>query len=191
MHSTLAITAIALAIISYSFYLRDIFAGKTKPHGFTWLTWSALNTFVFYQQLLYGGGPGAWITGVAAIANGAIFLLAFKYGERNITQLDWICLAGAVIALLFWWNGVSPAPSIVIACIVFALGFIPTIRKSLRKVYEETAITFGLNAIKFLIALLALQSFTLITALYPAVLFTLNAGFAIFLFTQQHRPRKR
>ncbi|TAL14642.1 hypothetical protein EPN95_02250 [Patescibacteria group bacterium] len=185
MSAFLGYLTILIAIVSYSFYIHDVFGHKTKPHGFTWFTWALLNTFIFYEQVIHGGGPGAWVTGVAAIANTVIFFLAFKYGERNITKLDWFCLVTALFALGIWWINSDAVLSVILACAVFVIGFIPTFRKSLHRAHEETAITFALNSLKFLIALFALNAFTLTTALYPLVLFVVNGFFAIFLFTNQ------
>lgn len=47
MSIALALIAVALAFVSYSFYIRDIFAGRTKPHAFTWGIWAVLAGFIF------------------------------------------------------------------------------------------------------------------------------------------------
>jgi chromate transport protein ChrA len=185
MHVLLGTVTILIAVVSYSLYFRDVLAGKTKPHAFTWLIWSFLNLFVFYAQVMNNGGPGAWVTGAAAIANGIIFLLALRYGERYIAWLDWFCLAAALLSLAVWLVYPDGEASILLASAVFVIGFIPTFRKSLHKAHEETAITFGLNSVKFFIALFALSSISITTAVYPFLLFLVNGFFAGFLFTRQ------
>jgi len=191
MHIFLGTVAILIAVISYSLYFRDVLAGKTKPHAFTWLIWSSLNMFIFYAQIMNNGGPGAWVTGAAAIANGLIFLLALRYGEKNIALLDWLCLLIALTSLGIWLVYPDGELSILLACALFVIGFIPTLRKSFRKAHEETAITFGLNSIKFFIALFALSSVTITTALFPFLLFIINGFFACFLFVRQQSSAKR
>lgn len=181
----IGILTILIAITSYSFYLTDVYKRKTKPHGFTWFIWASLNSFIFYEQITHGGGPGAWVTAVAALANGIICLSAFRYGEKNITRLDWLCLCIALIALMIWVVDENVTLSVILASSVFVIGFIPTIRKSLKKAHEETVITFALNGLKFLLALFALSSFTITTALYPIILAIVNGTFAIFLFWRQ------
>ena len=176
---------VVLALISYSFYFRNIFRGKTKPHAITWLVWSLLNTFIFFQQATHNGGPGAWVTGVAAVANILIFFFSFKYGERNITRFDWGCLLIALLVLVAWRLTTSAELAVILASGVFIVGLTPTIRKSRLKAMEETATTYGLNSLKFLIALFALTNVTLVTALYPLVLFVVNALFFIYLVSRQ------
>ena len=195
----LGLITIGIAFFSYGFYLSDVFHGKTKPHGLSWLIWGILNTLIWYQQMTHGAGPGAWVTGVAAIANFVIFLTAFKYGERNITKLDWLCGGFALVAIAAWAVSPNGTISTTLACVVFILGLIPTFRKSLVNAHEETAITFALNSLKFLVALFALQAVTFTTAAYPLVLFLANGFFAIFLISRaittrrpsQKRPKKR
>jgi hypothetical protein len=181
MNLLLGILSLVIAIISYSIYFKDMFRGRTKPHGFTWLIWAALNGLIFYQQLTHDAGPGAWVTGFAAIVDGIVFVSSLKYGSRNVSYFDWMCLLLAGIAILVWVYSVDSALSVILASSTFAIGFIPTVRKSFARPGEETAITFGLNGIKFLIALLALTTISITTALYPFVLFVLNISFAIFL----------
>jgi len=180
----LGLITIGIALLSYSFYVADILRGKTKPHGLTWLIWAVLNALIWYQQMSHGAGPGAWVTAVAAIANFIIFLTAFKYGERNITKLDWVCGGFALVAIAAWVVSPNGEVSTVLACIVFILGLIPTFRKSLVNAHQETAITFALNSVKFLVALFALQAFTFTTAAYPLVLFLANGFFAVFLISR-------
>jgi chromate transport protein ChrA len=193
MDLLLGLIAVGIAIVSYGLYFKDIFARRTKPHGFSWFIWAILNAFICYEQIIHGGGPGAWVTGVAAFADTLIFLAAFRYGERNITKTDWVCMVLALLALGIWVINSDVVMSVILACSVFVIGFVPTLRKSLRRAHEETAITFALNGLKFLISLFALATFTVTTALYPAVLFVVNTTFAVYLYTQRrsHSLAKR
>jgi hypothetical protein len=190
MNSTFGLFSIAIAIISYSIYFKDIFYGRTKPHGFTWLIWAILNALIFYQQLINGAGAGAWVTGLAAVIDGTVFITSFRYGSRNINYFDWLCLLLASISIVLWLYSIDPQLSVIIASFTFAIGFIPTIRKSLRHPGQETILTFGLNGIKFLVALFALSSITITTALYPFVLFVLNISFALFLLFHKAPSKK-
>ncbi|MBC7459674.1 hypothetical protein H7200_03115 [Candidatus Saccharibacteria bacterium] len=181
----LGILTIIIALMSYGFYLRDMFKGKTKPHSVTWFIWGLLNSFIFFEQINNGAGEGAWVTGTAAVANILIFILSLKYGEKRITKLDVFCLVSAIAILVFWLQTADTVPAIILACVIFIVGFIPTITKAWRRSQEETTVTFALNGLKFFIALFALQSFTIVTALYPIVLMVLNGGFALFLVVRR------
>jgi len=191
MTTLLGIIALAIATLSYGLYFRDIYRGRTKPHGFTWFIWAILNGLIFYQQLSYGAGPGAWITGFAALANLFIFSISFTHGHRSITRFDWLCLGLSLIAVVVWIYSPDPALSVILVSVVFLVGLFPTFRKSLISAHEETAITYALNGTKFLIAIFALETLSLTTLLYPIVLVVANTFFAIFLFTRQSSAFQR
>jgi hypothetical protein len=187
----LGFIALMLAFASYAYYFRDIFRGKTKPNVTTRLIWTLLNLFIFIQQVIHDGGPGAWVTGFAALANLIIFILAFHYGERKITVFDWICLTIALLSLAAWLLTTNTELAVVLACSVFIIGLIPTIHKSRLHAFEETAISYGLNSLKFFIALFALTSVTLVTALYPLVLGIVNGLFFVYLLSRQSSTRRQ
>jgi divalent metal cation (Fe/Co/Zn/Cd) transporter len=181
----LGILSILIAITSYSFYFRNILTHKTRPHGITWLIWGTLSALIFYQQATHGGGAGAWVTLVACFANYLIFALSLRYGEHSMTRLDYGCLVFSVVALVLWGLNKDSNVSAIIASIVFIIALIPTWRKSLANAYEETAVTYALNGLKFLIAFFALSSISFMTAFYPFVIFAANGIFATFLIMRR------
>ena len=191
MSLILGLLSILIAVVSYSFYLRNIFTLKTRPHSITWLIWGTLGALIFYQQITHGGGAGAWVTLVASFANFLIFGLSIRYGERSMTWLDYNCFILAVLALVLWGFNKDSNISAVIASGVFIIALIPTWRKSLVNAYEETVVTYALNSLKFLIALFALSSISFMTAFYPFVIFAANAVFAIFLLVRRRLGQSR
>lgn len=192
MNDLLGIVSLLIAIVSYGLYITHTLRGSTKPHAITWLVWSLLHGFVFFEQLSVGAGPGAWVTAGASVANFVIFLLALVKGERTMTRLDWICLVLTVILLLSWSQIGDPTIAVFLAVAIFLIGFVPTLRKSTRRAHEETATTYGLNALKFFIAIAALSSFSVASVLYPLVLGVVNGGFALYLIVARRYqvPRK-
>jgi hypothetical protein len=176
-----------MALVSYVFYFRDIWAGKTKPHAFTWLIWTSLTAIGFAAQVADNGGPGAWVTGFTAAVSIVIFVVSLFRGERNIIRSDWICLAGAGLAAGLWAVTDDALLAVILVSIIDALGFAPTFRKSFRRPYEETLIAYVLSALKFVLALFALDNFTAVTALYPASLVLMNGAFALMLVIRRRQ----
>lgn len=148
MKQTLGIIALLLALVAYVPYIRDILKHKTKPHAFSWLTWSVLASIAFSVQILHDGGPGSWMMGFTACATLLIFLLSLHYGEKNILFVDWVSLGFAGIALLLWVLTDQPLLSVIlISCIDAIGGFFPTFRKSISKPHEETAVIYLIYAV--------------------------------------------
>lgn len=151
-------------------YIWDIFLRKTKPHIYTWLIWSLLQTTSVLVMIHNGAGTGISPFVVGAILCGCIFLLSFKYGTKNITVFDTICLVGAIIALIFYLYLHNPLISIILVSLIDIIGFIPTFRKSYIEPKTETPSTYIVSAFSSLLAIFALLDYSLITILYPTTL---------------------
>lgn len=173
--------ATAIAFASYVPYFRDIFAGKTRPHAISWLVWGTLTAIGFAGQVAGSAGPGAWATGITALLCLLISLLGFLNGRTDIILVDWLSLAGAAVALVLWRITNDPLLSVIIVTAIYALGYVPTVRKSWSHPHTETLGTHYLSALRSFISLFALTQFTLLTALYPLALFVMNGAFAVML----------
>lgn len=182
-----AIISIVMTLVGYSFYFRDIFAGKTKPHAFSWLVWAALTGIAFAGQITSGGGAGSWVTFVTALISGIIFFLALQRGEKHITLSDKFNLAGAAFALILWFFTNDPVSAIILVTVIDFLGFVPTIRKSYMKPHEETLIHYVFAGSKFVLAIIALQKYTVVTWLYPASLVLSNLLFVVMLVVRRRK----
>lgn len=190
MKEILGVVSLAIALVSYSIYITHTIKGSTKPHAVTWLIWALLNGFVFFEQLSVEAGPGAWVTAAASAANFAIFFLALVKGERSITKLDWTCFALTLVLLFSWASINNPTISVFLAVVIFMIGFIPTLRKSMRNAHEETVVTYALNGLKFFIALTALTTISVASVLYPLVIGTVNLAFALYLLVARRHQKK-
>ena len=178
----LGIATIVIGIVSYSFYFRDLFKGKTKPDAYSWFIWGVLASITFFAQKTSGGGAGAWATGFTAIVCFIIAAIAFSKGDGRIKLIDEISLVGAAFAIGLWCYTKDPLLAVFLAIAVGALGFVPTFKKVFQKPHEETAITYLLNACKFALAFLALGSFTPVTWLYPVSITLMNVSLAATIF---------
>jgi len=177
MKIVLGVLAIMIGMYGYIPYFRDIFAGKTKPHAFSWFVWFLLTAIAFVAQIADKGGAGAWVTGFTALVSLIITILAIRVGRQNIAAIDWLFFAGSLLSLALWAITKNPVSSVILITVIDALAFVPTFRKSYHKPQEETAFTYSLSAIKFAISLAALDAITITTALYPLSLVITNALF--------------
>lgn len=186
----LGLLAVIIAFLSYIPYFKDILANKTKPHAFSWLVWGILTGIAFFGQIAGGGGPGAWVTGFTAIICVIIFLFGLTRGRKNIVLIDWLSLLACGIALVLWFITKGPLLSVILITLVDAIAFLPTFRKSYMKPGEETAKTYLLSGFKFVISLFALNSFSVITALYPLSLVLMNWIFVGLLVIRRKQLSK-
>jgi len=187
----IGIVAVIVGVISQFSYIVSILKGKTHPHLFTWVVWSILGFIGFAAQLHGHAGPGAWTVGVGA---GLCFLtavLAIPYGEKNFTYGDKVALTASLAALLPWMVTDDPLGSVILICIIDAVGFYPTLRKSWNKPQEEHLLAYNLGSLKFLISLFALDNITWITALYPAAIVVINSTFTVICLARRHIVAQR
>ncbi len=179
--------AALLTLVSYTAYFRDIIVERTRPHVFSWLIWSVSSFIIFFGQMVVGAGAGAWVTGSGGLVSFLVVVLAFRQGEQSITRLDWLSLLGAGIAVGMWPLFDSPLPSLLVAMIVDSFAFMPTFRKSYSKPSEETLITYLLNGTKYLLAFLALDTISILTALYPIYLILVNWSLVVLLVVRRNQ----
>lgn len=175
----IGILAIVVGVISEASYLRSIFKGGTKPHLFTWLIWSILCTIGYFAQLTDNAGPGAWALGFTALLSWLNTGLSFRYGEKEITRTDKLALAASLIAIILWLFTDDPLWSVILISAIDVVGFYPTIRKSWRKPFEENLTAYYFANLKLGLSLFALNSITIVTALYPLTIVVTNSLFLL------------
>lgn len=179
--------SLAIAVASYAPYFKSILSGNTRPHAFSWFIWGLLTGIAFFVQDVSGAGPGAWVTGFTAVIALGIALLSLFKGEKNITRSDWITFIAALAVIPVWYGTQDPLYAVILIALIDGLGFYPTFRKSWSKPQEELLIMYYLSALKFAIALLALDQFTPVTALYPASIIFLNLAFIGMIHWRRRR----
>jgi hypothetical protein len=163
--------AIALTLMAFVPYIRDIQRGKIKPHVFSWVIWGLTTFVVFLAQMQAKGGAGAWPIGISGVITIWVAVLAFmKRGDIAITRLDWMFFVIALSALPFWYFSANPLWAVAILTMVDALGFGPTFRKAYRHPFEEQLTIFVLFMARNAVSILALETYSLTTVLFPAVI---------------------
>ena len=182
----LGIIAALLALFSSYLYIRDIFRGNTKPHMYTWLIWSIVTTIAFLGQLVSGGGPGSWATGVAAVVTIFTFFLSLKgnYGTKNVTNFDKVCLVSAIFSILPWLLTKNILWSVILATIIDLIAFAPTMRKTWHAPKSESLGSMYADAVKHSLSIISMNTYSLVNVIYPtSVLITkfIIIGEIIFL----------
>lgn len=165
----LSAIAIAITFIAFYPYLRGILQGKIKPHVFSWVIWGTTTFVVFLAQLKAQGGVGAWPIGVSGAITILIAISAYvKRADVAITKVDWLFFISALASLPPWYLTANPAWAVVILTAVDLLGFGPTIRKAYAHPHSESLLFFALFAARNSLVVMALESYSIATVLFPA-----------------------
>jgi hypothetical protein len=183
----LSAAGIALTFVIFVPYIRSIQQGRTKPHVFSWFIWASGTFVVFLAQLAGGGGLGAWPIGVSGLITAYIAILAYrKRTDRSITTSDWMFFVAALSALPAWFLTADPLWAVLVLTGVDLAGFGPTFRSGYVRPYDERPGFYLLGALRNLIAILALERYSLTTILFPAAV-----GLACLMFVAMVAFRRR
>jgi len=183
--SVYSLVAILLTFIGYIPYIKDTIKGKTTPHAYTWFAFGLATAFTFALQLSAGAGVGSFVTLVISISVFTIFILSLFKGEKNITLSDTIFFILALLALAFWLIAKQPIISVILLSAINILAFIPTIRKSWNKPFSETLSTYIVNATRYVIGILALEHYNIVTYLFPLSATIITFSFVLILITRR------
>jgi hypothetical protein len=161
--------AALLALFSSFLYIRDIFRGNTKPHTYTWLIWAIVTAIAFFGQMVSGGGPGSWATGVAALVTIITLIISLKgkYGTKDITNFDKVCLALAILAILPWLLTKNVLWSVLFATFIDLIAFFPTMRKTWHAPKSESLESMYADAVKHMLSTVSMGTYSLVTLVYP------------------------
>ncbi|MFA4998580.1 MAG: hypothetical protein WC514_00965 [Candidatus Paceibacterota bacterium] len=166
-------------LLSFVPYIKDIFLKKTKPERISWLIWAILGSIAFFSQFAKGASYSLVMTGVQAIGDFSIFILAIKYGIGGFMKRDIVALIGAGIGLFLWYITKEAAIALFIVIFIDAIGVILTVIKSYEKPETETVSSWVLVSISGFLACVAVGSFNLVLLVFP--FYILLAGLAVLI----------
>jgi hypothetical protein len=178
----LGTVAVLIGVVQYGLYSYKIYLGEVKPHAFTWLIWAILTTIAAVAQFVDDAGPGAWVMAFTALMSYAYIVVGLGASSRAyITRVDWYFFFATLAAIPLWLITDNPLWSVILITIIDAVAYAPMFRKAYYNPETESALAQGLASSKFIFGILALQSLTLVTVLYPASLIVMNGAFALML----------
>ncbi len=176
--------ATGIALIAYIPYLIDMFKGKNKPHLYTWISIFLVTSVVAYIQVIGGAGVGAIPTILGVVVDGIILFYCFRFGTKDIVFFDKICLTISIIGVISYAIlSNRPVISLAIVTIAEIISFIPTFRKTKNDPYSESLTSYYLLMVKFILILVALQKYNVLTVSYSVLWLVV---FTIFLTATYH-----
>lgn len=190
MKEAIAVIAVILTFVAYIPYYRDIFKGKTHPHVYSWSLWSLLTVLLVALQIKGGAGAATWVTAAAGLLCIGVVFLGLKNGKKDITTSDTMVAILSLVAIGFWLVADQPVVSIILVIIADGLAFIPTIRKSWYKPYTETLSLYVTNALRFFLALVAVETYTFLSVSWIVFWATGNALFSMMLVIRRKQLAK-
>ena len=82
------------------------------------------------------------------------------------------------MSIILWIITNTPLYSVILTCFVDLFGMIPSFRKSFRRPYEDSALTFFISGMEFIFSFPSYQVYSFLVLLYPILVMSLDFGYA-------------
>jgi len=181
------ILATILVTIEFLPYVRDIFRKKTQPHIYSWLVWTIIQGVGTLAMFRGGANFGALALAIGTLFCIIIFLLAFKYGTKNITKLDTVLLIAALITIVIWLIQKDPLWAVILIVIIDLTAFIPTYRKTYFEPYTETLISYIFSVLSNVFGIIAIAHYSFITTFYISTLVVTNILMVLIIIFRRRK----
>ena len=187
----LSVIATAISLLALFPYLLSTMRGTIRPHVMSWTIWGITTSIVFWAQREAGGGAGAWPVGFSALVAFLIAATAYtKRGDVKIVAADWGFFLTALAAIPLWYVTSNPLLAVLLVTTVDILGFGPTLRKAYARPESESLLFFCLIVVRNAFVLLALERYSLTTALFPVAIGSMATIVSIVVVTQRIRLKR-
>lgn len=171
-----AFSTSTVALYSYIPYIRDMIAGKSKPHPASWFIWSVLSIIILTSQLSINHHLGASLYLFIAQAVGITitFLYSAKYGDIKLTRTDFLLLFVAIQSITIWNYTNDPRWALLILIGIDIVGGYLTVKKTWADKTSETHITWTASCIAAFTAIVAVSGASAWLYIYPIYTALLN-----------------
>ena len=183
----LGVTAGILTFFDFLLYSISIIKGKTTPNRATWFILTIVGTVIFSSYYALGARATIWVALGYAVGPFIIFLLSIKLGEGGWSYLDKICLTGALISLIIWWQSGSALIALIMNIIIDFFGVIPTIKKSYSNPSSEEGFPWLLTFVTCILNIFAIETWKFNIWIYPVYMFITNGVIASLLYFPKYR----
>lgn len=168
MDTYLIIAAVIVGVGGMGLYLRDMLAGRTRPHVCSWLLWGLLGATAY----MYTKGSDETLATLPYLAQAVVCPLVALYvlvrwGWSGITGFDIICLTLGSASLGLYLLTSDALMAAVMVTTTDVMAFLPTIRKTWHRPHEETLASYAGGAFIDACTIAALRHPSLTTLLYP------------------------
>ncbi len=144
-----------------------------------------LTVLIVALQIKGGAGSAAWVAAAVGLLCFGVVVLSLGRGKKDITVTDTITAILSLVAIGFWLLANQPVVAIFFAVAADMLAFFPTVRKSWNQPHTETVSLYATNAFRFLLVLLAIEHYSILTVLWPVAWAVGNGLFAVMLVVRR------
>lgn len=179
--SVFSYLSVAVDISANLPYAFRVARGEIRPHPFTWLVWTLLTLMVAIIQYMEGAGGGGWLLINASFFSVLITILSFRYGTKDIVRSDYIILIFCLLCFPLYFVFDAPVLASLVITIIDIVSFIPMLRKTSHDPKGESAMFQWMMVAAYIFSLLAMETYSLATCLFPVAMVAMHGGTWIFI----------
>jgi hypothetical protein len=161
------VVATLLTIVAYIPYCYSIIRGKTKPNIITWLVLFVIGAISFFSYKELGAVNTLGFALANLVGPLVVFLLACVKNGMHEQMQDLYFLLISLLAIILWIATGEAFIGLLFNLIADLVGFVPTIVKAYKQPKSEDLLTWAMFSLGGIMALMALERYTLELLLYP------------------------
>jgi len=185
--------SVVIMVVAYGVQIGKTLFGKAEPHPITWFGFGFLTGAGYLVQFQKGAGAGSWVMGFTTLFCFLVGLASQhkrRWRLRDFDFWDYLALALGIGLFLLYvlsrnisWGPLVSAVFVTAADLVL---YYPMLKKTWWEPHSDTAVSYGLNSLKFIPSLFAMEAYSWETCLYPAILIVANAGVVVYLWWRRN-----
>ncbi len=156
-------------IAGYLPYVYEVLKKTTRPSRVSWFIWSLSTVIILIGVASTGTHEAIWVPVADAVGCFVIFILSIFLGVGGWSRTDKISLVICAVSIFTIWKTGDTLLALIMNLLIYASGYIPTIKKSLIDPRSES-----LSAWTFFLVGVLLNLIT--------VAISTDRGFAVWLY---------
>ncbi|NDE68250.1 hypothetical protein EB052_01445 [bacterium] len=166
---TLGFISGVFLIAGYLPYVYEVLKKTTRPSRVSWFIWSLSTVIILIGVASTGTHEAIWVPVADAVGCFVIFILSIFLGVGGWSRTDKISLVICAVSIFTIWKTGDTLLALIMNLLIYASGYIPTIKKSLIDPRSES-----LSAWTFFLVGVLLNLIT--------VAISTDRGFAVWLY---------
>lgn len=190
IRTAISIFSSIILVFSILPYIVNVIKRRTKPRIISWAIWALLNAISAAVAFSDGQYATAAFSATMFLLDGAVAVIGWEDGNRQITLMGKICLGGSLVGIIMWLLLDSPELAIIVSIVVNFIACIPTIVHAWQKPKEETWSAFLISDFASILTLIIATEWSITSIAFPLYFTIMNLFISIVIITRL-KQRKR
>jgi len=181
MHEGLVLAGAILTTVSTLAYMWAIVRGPVRPQRMTRFLLAVITALSFVSLWAGNDRTGMWLALASFGEALAVWIISLWRGMGGTDRLDWICLGLCTAGVAVWLLSGESFVGLVASLVADAIACVPSLVKTFRLPYTESAFFYALGAIAGVCVALA-GPYDWQTLVFPVYIAVINAVYVMAIW---------